>query len=122
MGYAGGILDKLGGIGLAAPLAVVAQIGPVQLIHRFTPGHGVQAVHVLGDDRQQLTFFFPLGQLVMGRVGPGVHRHELVPIELKEFLGMVFIKGVAQHGFRGIFELHAVQAVLAAEVFDSAFR
>ena len=82
----------------------------------------VQAVDVLGDDRLQPPLLLPLGQLPVGRVGLGIQRQHLGPVEVEKFLGVLFKKRMAQHGLRRIPELLVVQPVHTAEIGDARLR
>ena len=94
----------------------------MELQHLMAPGHLVQSVDVLGDDSLQLPIPFPLGQLHMGGIGPGLRSNELLSIEIKKLLLVALIKRMAQYGLRRIPELLVVQAVHTAEVRDTGLR
>ena len=94
----------------------------MELQHLVAPGHLVQPVDVLGDDSLQLPIPFPLGQLHMGGIGPGLRSNELLSIEIKKLLLVALIKRMAQYGLRRIPELLVVQAVHTAEVRDTGLR
>ena len=91
----------------------------MKLQHLVTAGHLVQAVDVLGDNGFEFSLLFPLGQLVMGGIGPGFGAEQLLAVEVVKLLGVFFVKGVAEHGFRRILEFLVVQPVYAAEIPDT---
>ena len=90
--------------------------------HLFAPRRLVQPVDILGNDRFQLPFLFPLRQLIMRLIGRSFKTNQFIPVKPVEFFRFIPIKGMAQYRFRRIIIFLVIQAVHASEIRYPALR
>ena len=108
--------------GGAAALANIPMNGTVQLKHAFRARHLMQAVDILRHHRAQHALALQLGKLEMALVGSGIQRDHLGAVKLIKLAAIGNVEAVGQDGLGRIGELLVVQAVLAAEIRNTARR
>ena len=106
----------------SAPDAVIAQNGAVELIDLFAARLLVESVDILGHHRGKPPLFLPSCQHLVGNVGHKAQGQHLLPVEPEEILRSLLIKAVGDNGFRRIFKFLIVQPVHTSEIGDSGFR
>ena len=93
-------------------------------INSPAPGFLVQAVNILCDNAVEFSLFFHFRKFNMGPVGKTVPCVHLLPVKLKEHLGLMVQAAAAQQILRFIAVkphiMLVVQAVLAPEIGDPA--
>ena len=82
----------------------------------------MKAVYILGNDRFELAFLFPLCQFIVGLVGLDSGHQQFILVITEELLRHGSVAGMTEHELRRIFIFLPVQAVLTSEIRNSAFR
>ena len=94
----------------------------MQLQHLPTPGRLMQAVNILGDHCLQLSGRLHFRELHMRRIGLCIQRQHLILVKLVKLLCLSGQKGMTDDLLGRIFIFLMIQAVLAAEIRNTAFR
>ena len=117
-------LDVIHRIAFMAVHAVVPVNTAMKLQYVFAPCCLMEPVNVLGDDSSELPHLFQSGQGIVGFVWFGIGVKQVLAIVIKKDLRLCHEKIMTQQYFRGIAIglLGLVDAVLAAEIGDTAFR
>ena len=108
-------------IHLAAAPADVAVHAAMELIYIPASSHLVQAIDILRNDRQQLSFLFPLRQFFVRDIRLGMRIEHARAIELKEHPRIALIIRMGNDRLRRFPEVLMIQPVYPSEIRDARF-